>query len=256
MRNLTDISQRRLASATHVSPQQVGAIERAERYPGKDFAELADNVLGGDGALIELWRRLYNASYPAWLSELVEVEPLATMVREYHPTLVPGLLQTKDYAWATVRAGNPLMRDEEVERLVAARMNRQRLLSKPDAPITVTVVDETVVTRPLGSPEVMHAQLSALLDKIDQRRIQLQIVPFTTRQHPGLTGPFTVLSFPDKPDLVYVEDVVGGTMVQKPDQVSRMTVLFGSLQGVALSPDESVKLLRETQEEFGGTQVA
>ncbi|MDS1272673.1 helix-turn-helix transcriptional regulator [Lipingzhangella sp. LS1_29] len=257
MRNLAEMSQRRLARATDFSPQQVGAIERAERYPTREFAQLADDLLDGNGKLVEMWTHLFGEAYPEYLGSLVEAEQLATMIREYHPLLIPGMLQTENYARTTLRAGNPLADESKIDQLIATRLHRQRLLDRDRAPAMWFVLDEIVLQRPMGTPEVMNEQIGHLLELIDQRKIRLQVVPIaTTRHHPGLTGPFKVLSFAGQPDLIYVETVARGEMVTDPERVHAVTLLFTTLQGVALSPEQSLQLLYTIRKDLDGTQLA
>ncbi|QVQ50678.1 helix-turn-helix domain-containing protein [Spiractinospora alimapuensis] len=250
LRNLAEMSQRTLAYSVHVSPQQVGAVERGERYPSRAFAQAADRVLGGEGVLVEIWPQLHGGAPPEALRELVKAEPVATMVREYNPLLVPGLVQTENYAGTILRAGNPLLGEEELTKLISARTRRRSLLNSTGSPIVWLIVDEVVIKRPVGPPETVYEQIGLLLDLIEQRRIRFQVVPFSTRHHPGLSGPFKILSFNDKPDAVYVETVAQGEMVAEPELVGPITLLFSTLQGVALSPEQTVELLRQRRDEI------
>ncbi|GAA3764743.1 helix-turn-helix domain-containing protein [Salinactinospora qingdaonensis] len=256
LRKLAEKSQQKLAKETLVSQQQVGAIERAERYPSKDFAALADQALNSGTTLSDMWPELYKDAYPHGVGEYVDMERQASMIRQYHPTLIPGLVQTEDYARTTLRAGNPLASSEEIERLLEARMSRQRLFSRPKPPLAWFVVDEAVITRPVGSAKIMSDQLGVLLDMIDNRKIQFQVIPFATCHHPGLTGPFIVLSFQTKPDLVYAETVAQGEMVSDPDRVAPLTLLATNLQGAALSPEQSRQFIYKTRETFNGPELA
>lgn len=256
LRNLAEVSQRGLAHATHVSPQQVGAVERGERYPSKGFAEAADVVLSGGGVLVEIWPQLHEAAYPEGLEELVEAEPHATMIREYNPLLVPGLVQTEAYASTILRAGNPLVSESELTRLVESRVARRELLDADPRPVVWQIVDEVVIKRPVGDAQIMYQQIGLLLDLIENRRIRFQVVPFSTRHHPGLSGPFKVLSFQDRTDVVYVETVAQGEMVGDPELVGPITLLFSTLQGVALSPEQSFELLHATGKEYHASPLA
>lgn len=256
LRSLSQMSQKRVASATEYSPQQVGAIERAERYPSREFATQADELLHGGGTLTRLWPKLFDNPYPEYLGGLVEAEQLTSIIREYQVSLVPGLLQSEDYARTTLRAGNPLGGDDEINRLVEARLDRQRLFNRDNCPVMWFVLDESVVTRPVGPDKVMREQISHLLGLISERRIKLQLIPFNeTRHHPGLTSSFKILTFRDKPDVVYVETVAKGEMVTDPEQVSSAAMLFSTLLGVALSPELTEERLRDIRKGFDGTPL-
>ncbi|WP_239647015.1 Scr1 family TA system antitoxin-like transcriptional regulator [Nocardiopsis salina] len=104
LRSLSETSQRTVAGHTQISPQLAGAIERGERYPSLEFSQKADELLNGGGLLASLWRKMQNDAYPHFIGELVDVEPLASLVRTYQPQLVPGLLQTESYVQATLTA--------------------------------------------------------------------------------------------------------------------------------------------------------
>lgn len=256
LRTLAEISQRSLAQAIHVSAQQVGAVERGERYPSRAFAEAADRHLDAGGVLVELWPQLHEEARPRALTELVEAEPLATMIREYNPLLIPGLVQTEGYAESILRAGNPLADDAEITHMVQSRISRRRLLDNAPQPVVWLIVDEFVIKRPVGGPEIMYEQIGLLLDLIDKRRIRFQVVPFDTHHHPGLSGPFKVLSFRESGDVVYAETVAKGEMVDDPRLVDPITLLFTTLQGAALSPEHTVQLLRTTREEIHASGLA
>jgi transcriptional regulator with XRE-family HTH domain len=256
LRNLAEVSQRTLAGVVHVSPQQVGAVERGERYPSRAFAEAADAFLQGSGSLTTIWPKLHAEAFPDALGELVMAEPQATMIREYNPLLIPGLVQTRHYAETILRAGNPLADDERIASLAAARVGRRAILDADPPPTVWLIVDEFVIKRPVGEPQIMYEQIGLLLDLIGDRRIRFQVVPITTRHHPGLSGPFKVLSFRDRMDVVYVETVAQGEMVGDPPLVDSITLLFSTLQGVALSPEHSIELLMRCREEFHAGDLA
>ncbi|WP_245929306.1 helix-turn-helix domain-containing protein [Murinocardiopsis flavida] len=256
LRSLAEKSQRDIGVAAQVSGQLAGAIERGERYPSKEFAEQADQMLQGDGILIDLWERLHNDSYPHFIGELVDAEPLAVIIRAYEPQLIPGLLQTEGYARATLTAGNSRAPVEVVERLVVGRMKRQNIWNKRNPAHMIAIVDETVIRRPIGPAGVMSSQIGRFLDMIEQRILKLLVIPTGRGQHPGLTGPFTLLSLTDGRDLVYVEDALSGRMVHTPGAVRAMVLQFGDLQEVALSPDESHRLLKDAKEGFDGSELA
>jgi len=102
----------------------------------------------------------------------------------------------------------------------------------------------------------MNSQLEHLISQVEKHRIRLQVIPADTRLHPGLAGMFLLLSFRDRADVLYVENAVSGTMIHEPDQVRRMSMLFGDLQAVALSPERSLNRLNEIRRQFRGTPEA
>lgn len=256
LRRLSGMSQRTLARATHVSQSLVGSIERAERSPNKDFALKADQELNGAGVLLELWPKLLQEAHPAYADELFAEQPISSLIREYQPLVVPGLLQTDDYARTTIRAGNQTATGSRVHRWVAARIDRQKMLTESDSPAFLAILDECAIRRIVGSPAIMRDQLTRLLSLVAVERIVVQIIPLSLRHHPGLSGAFTILSFRDKPDVVYVEGIGSGSMISEPPAVDDIRLTFGSLQAAAMCPEESVALLEKVREGVDGSQLA
>ncbi|WP_152529277.1 helix-turn-helix domain-containing protein [Nocardiopsis chromatogenes] len=252
LRGLAEISQRSLARQTGYSPQQVGAIERAERYPSREFSEQADILLDAGGSLIALWKRMFDAAFPRGVGEYLDAEKRASMIRQYHTSLVPGLLQTPEYARTTLTAANPFTTKDEIEQWVISRVKRQSLLDCNTHPAFWVIIDESALLRPVGGSSLMSDQITRIIDNHESRRIRLQITPFSAAHPPGLTGPFLILSFPDQADVVYVETVAKGEMVSEPEVVESVTQLFSTLQSAALSPEQSVERLHEIQKEFNG----
>ena len=173
----------------------------------------------------------------------VGLEADAATLSTYESMFVPGLLQTEKYARAILR-GDLISPDSEVtERRLAVRRARQELISQPGAPRLWAVLDESVVRRPVGGPEVMWEQLEHLIEVSSRPNtpLTLQVLPFSTGAHPGMTGPFVIMEFPspNDPPMVYLETATDGLFIEEPDDVDRYTVKFNHLVARALGPDES-----------------
>ncbi|MZE76929.1 helix-turn-helix domain-containing protein [Streptomyces xinghaiensis] len=168
------------------------------------------------------WWHRYRDVLPEWFSAFVALEGEASVIRAYEPHYVPGLLQTEAYARAVLRAGMPHAPQAEVERLAALRAERQSLLTKDDPPLLWVVMDETVLRRPIGGPEVMRAQIDRLIEATEMPRVRLQLMPFSAGPHPAMYGPFHIFRFPlpELPDVVYSESLVGAVYVDQRDDVS------------------------------------
>ncbi|WP_239137130.1 helix-turn-helix domain-containing protein [Sphaerisporangium rufum] len=180
-----------------------------------------------------------------------DLEAQACAIRTFEPLLIPGLLQTEAYARAIVRSG-PVIDPAEVKRRVQARMARQQLLTAEEGrPRLWAVIDEAALRRPVGGAETMREQLQRLIDLVDQPHITLQIVKNSVGAHPGLTGPFVVLDFPE-PDLfapvVYLELAPDGLYLEETEAIMRYTLIFDHLRAIAVSPVESSKMLNEIKE--------
>jgi transcriptional regulator with XRE-family HTH domain len=168
------------------------------------------------------WWHRYRDVLPDWFSAFVSLECSARVIRAYEPHYVPGLLQTEDYAHAVLRSGLPTASDEEIERQVALRMERQALLSRQDAPLLWVVLDETVLRRPIGGPGVMRAQIARLIDACALPNVRLQIMEFSAGPHPAMYGPCHIFRFQiqELPDVVFIESLVGAIYFDERDDVS------------------------------------
>ncbi|WFB06661.1 helix-turn-helix domain-containing protein [Streptomyces sp. LX-29] len=169
------------------------------------------------------WWHRFRDVLPEWFSAFVSLESEANLIRAYEPHYVPGLLQTAEYARAVLRAGMPTAADEEIERVVALRVERQALLTRPNPPLLWVVMDETVLRRPIGgSSEIMRGQLTRLLEASELPSVRLQIMPFAAGPHPAMYGPFHVFRFPipELPDIAYAENLIGASYIDQRDDVS------------------------------------
>ncbi len=175
----------------------------------------------------------------------VALETEATAVYDHQLAFVPGLLQTADYARAVFRGSPPPRAEAEIERAVQVRLRRQRRLSEDPLLELVTVVDETVLRRPIGGVEVMRDQLRHVVRQAALPSVCFQVVPVSLGVHEGMTGSFTVLEFaePDEPAIAYLETAVNAAHVHKEAEVRGYRLVFDRLRSAALSPRDSVALV-------------
>jgi transcriptional regulator with XRE-family HTH domain len=245
-------SQEQLGQAINYSAALVGRIEIGERVPSPEFARRCDEVLSAEGLFAHL-RDSMNSdvhAYPTWFWEFVEREREATSIREFNALAVPGLLQTEEYARALFRACKPADSVEEISRHVAARLERQRILGRPKPPMLWAVVDEGVLRRPVGGPEIFRSQL-AHLARVGQRPgTVFQVMPFSAGAHAGLLGEFIVLGLPNGRDLAYTESVESARLIEQPDEVAAFNLVFDMIRAVALSPETSLDFVAQVQGEI------
>ncbi|MDI5963219.1 helix-turn-helix transcriptional regulator [Streptomyces sp. SL13] len=168
------------------------------------------------------WWHRYRDVLPEWFSAFVSLEGEARVIRAYEPHYVPGLLQTEDYARAVLRAGSPNAPAEAVERGLSLRLERQALLTRENPPLLWVVVDETVLRRPIGGPDVMRAQVDRLIEACAMPNVRLQIMPFSAGPHSAMYGPFHIFRFEiqELPDMVCAESLVGAVYFDERDDVS------------------------------------
>ncbi|MEE1940266.1 helix-turn-helix transcriptional regulator [Streptomyces sp. TRM 70361] len=198
------------------------------------------------------WWHRFRSVLPDWFSLYVSLQSEASLIRSYEPHCVPGLLQTEDYARALLRTGFPAADEEELDRRVALRMGRQQLLTKPGAPRLWMVLDEQVLRRPVGSAEVMRAQIDRLIEESAKPNISLQVMPFEAGPHPGMFGPFQLFrfSYPELPDVVYSESLTGAVYIDERPEVTTYLEALDRMVTQAVPVQETERVLRGLRENF------
>jgi transcriptional regulator with XRE-family HTH domain len=230
------MSRAELGKAANCGYSLVAKIESGDRVPALDFAEACDRVFPhAGGRFVRLWPLALRYAFPPWFRRYVELEWSATAIRMFHPLLLPGLVQTEGYARAVLRTGRPTNLDD----LVTARMERQRILTRDDPPHLWIVLDEAVLKRPVGGKDVMRSQLERLRALADSPPHVVQIIPNTIAVYPGSGSPFGLLSFGEGPDVVHVDGFPKGYVLAEPEDVASATGAYDLLKATALPPDES-----------------
>jgi len=184
------------------------------------------------------------APFPSWFRPFVQHEAEATALRWFEQTLVPGLLQTADYARAllSTRVGAT---EGEVDQSVAARLERQTILDRDDPPVLWVVIDEGVLRRPVGGMPVMRAQVEHLIEMAERTSIVVQVIPYSVGAHEGVNGSFVIAEFVAAPSIVYLETALTGLVVERPEDVASVRLTYDTLRTEALPRAASLELLRE-----------
>ncbi|GAA4198589.1 helix-turn-helix domain-containing protein [Microbispora amethystogenes] len=193
------------------------------------------------------WWHKYSDVLPPWLNVYLGLEAGASVIRTYEPHAVPALLQTEDYAQAHIRLAQPDAMPLEVKRRVEVRRERQRILAAAERPTLWTVIEESVLRRPVGGPEVMRGQLRHLIEMGQRDHVTVQILPYGAAGHALIGQAFTMLRFtePDLPDLVYLEQLSSALYLDKREDLDIYTKVIERLCVEARPGHESVALLRE-----------
>ncbi|MET9759305.1 helix-turn-helix transcriptional regulator [Streptomyces sp. NPDC006372] len=249
-RESAGLSQKELGDCIFCTGSLVGQIETAHKVPTREFAERADAALMTDGCFARLVGLVLRSQLPTWFQAYAEMEGNASYVSTYQCQLVYGLLQTADYA----RAVLGVEQKEKLDEMVAARMERQRVLEREQPPVLWTVLDESALYREVGSRDIMRNQLAHLLDLVGKPWTHLQILPFSAGQHSAMMGSFTLLRFDDDPDIHYSESYDQGHMTANPQVIRERSVGYARLQADALSERESAALIARVMEERYGKQ--
>ncbi|MFE7352314.1 helix-turn-helix transcriptional regulator [Streptomyces sp. NPDC057543] len=247
-REANNLKQGQLGDIIFCTGSLIGQIETTRKLPTRDFSERVDAALGTDGVFSRLVGLVLRSQLPTWFQPYADMEARAAYISTYQAQLVYGLLQTEEYARAVLATGMP----DDVDGLLAARMERQRILERERPPLAWAILDEVVLHRPIGGHDVMRKQLRRLLDFTDQRWMRIQVLPFTAGQHASLDGAFNLLRFDDDPDIVYTEDIVSGHMTANPDTLREAALRYAHLQAAALSVEDSAALITRVMEERYG----
>jgi hypothetical protein len=198
------------------------------------------------------WWHEYGDVLPSWFETYLGLEQAASVIRTYEPALVPGLLQTEDYARAVIQVRHLQASANDVERRVALRMARQDFLIQPRAPDLWLALDEAAVCRPMGSRMVQRGQLQHLMKMAQRPNITLQVVPLHVGGPAAVSGAFTILRFaePGLPDVVYLEHLASACYLDKERETVGYLALMDSLCVEAASPEVSIRLLRRIIEDL------
>ncbi|MBV2362679.1 helix-turn-helix domain-containing protein [Streptomonospora sp. NEAU-YY374] len=197
------------------------------------------------------WWHVYGDVMPERFEVYLGLEPEATMLRFFQAQIVPGLFQTAEYAEALMQAHPAPVSDDEVKRRTELRIRRQELLFSESPPHIWALLDESVLYRPIGGPQVMAAQLRHLLEIHERSHVTIQIVPFNAGAHSGLNGSFDILEFPESdihaPRLVHVENLTSSLYIEKAKEVRFYTVAFEHLRTAALHPERTREVIGDVE---------
>ena len=198
------------------------------------------------------WWHGYSDTMQPWFATFVGFEAAASEIRNFEVDLIPGLLQTEDYARIVIRAGNVNAANEEIERGVALRMERQPLLTRDGAPQLWAVIDEAALRRRVGGPGLTRLQLDHLLDVSSMPNVTIQVLPFGAGAHPAMGNPFAILGFPERadPDVVYVHDLTSCLYVEDVEEVDRHNLIFNHLRATALSISDTAAFIATVRKEL------
>lgn len=267
LREKAGMSYEQAAEAIYSSPWTIRRMERAEgglkpltvksllaAYGVTDRDEIDAFLTLSRNASKPGWWHTYTDVLPSWFRTFVGLEEAASLIRGYEPHWIPGLLQTADYARASVHVGFPEASNDEVDRRVELRLARQQLLNRPQPPQLWVVMDETTLRRPVATigPDLMRAQLDRLIDATEQPNITVQVLPYSAGLHPAMHGLFYLLRFPDKeiPDIVYGEHMTSAFYLDKPHEAAAYLQVLDRICAQAVAADGTTKLLRDMRKEI------
>lgn len=247
-----------VAEALEFSASKVSRIETAKVGASpRDVRDMLELYGVTDEQRQEVLRVAKDARERGWwhaysdvvrsTSPYVGLEAAADRIETYEASLVPGLLQTPEYARAVIHVLHPKAGPHEVDRLLELRQERQARLERKDPPILWAILDEASLRRPVGGRVVMRRQLRRLVEDAGRRIVTIQVLPFSVGEHAALYGSFTILRFQDPTlsDVVYLEKPVNAPLLESDEELEYYSQAFDRLRGLALDPVASNALLTE-----------
>jgi transcriptional regulator with XRE-family HTH domain len=249
-REAKGLTQQQLADAAIMTRSHIAHIEAGRRVPSKDDAKRLDRALNTGNVLSSFLPQVDDAAVADYFEPARVLEQQATMIREFALTFVPGILQTEAYARAVVSMRFPPWSEEECDRRLRTRLDRTRILDDPMTPVVWALLDEAVLRRPVGGPEIMADQILHIVSLVERRRIRAHVLPLGAGAHPIAQGLLTLMWFEDQPPAAYSEGVSLGKVHDSPAVVQRLQDLYDLALGDALSLKESLALMRAAAKEY------
>jgi hypothetical protein len=234
------------------SGSHVSSVETMDRMPTAEFAQACDKALQTPQTFRRLHADIARAAHPPWFTPYVQFEETCTRMHNWDPRCFTGLLQAEDYARAIIRAALPEASDEEVERELDARMERQRIFAREHPPSCWFVIGEAAFRTKFGTDEVMRAQIEHLVELAARPYIHVLIYPFSVPDCPGISGPATVFDFDGQPSVGYAEGYEAGRTIEAPNEIVKMVAMFDHLRAGALSPRDSASWTAGVRSELYG----
>ena len=250
-REAAGMSQAELGRLAGCDDSVVSRVEGGLEDPPQGFPEACDQAFPGMGGF---FTRFYDDShqwegpYPRWAEDWMRAENEAVTLRIWQPLIIPGLLQTAEYARALFLGDRSDLGDDALDRLVAARLERQRIFDRDDPPHVSVLLDESVLHRLIGTPQVVHDQLVQVADMSARSHISVQVIPGSVGAHPGLAGAFMIAGCDDKPDIMYIDAVEGQTM-ERNALVRKFAIAFDLIRSEALPASASRETILKAAEE-------
>ncbi|MFF9685365.1 Scr1 family TA system antitoxin-like transcriptional regulator [Streptomyces sp. NPDC014623] len=248
-RTTSGLTQEALSEQIVCSPTLISHFEAGRRLPNPDDAQRIDRALATDGFFAR-WLEDLDTKFADHFAAVAELEQQATDIRQYGASLIPGLLQTNDYARAVFQAHSPNFRAEEVDSLIVNRVARARILDSASSPTAWTLLDEAALRRAVGGPQVMAEQLHKIANFAENGRIRLHVVPFSVGAHALIESMLYLLGFSDAAPVAYVEGLHTGQLIDDPAVVEACKTAYALALSDAAPHHESLALVRAIAKEY------
>ncbi|AWI29577.1 helix-turn-helix domain-containing protein [Streptomyces tirandamycinicus] len=265
LRELKGMTAEEVADRLLVSQSKISRLENGRRsISQRDVRDLCGVYEVEDHRVVDsLMQMAKDSRQQGWwhafgdipYSVYIGLETDAASLRVYESLIVPGLLQTRDYAHAVIEGMWPEATQSEIDKRIQIRLKRQDRLTDPDNPLRFwAVIDEALLRRVVGNDRIMADQLKHLAELSMQPHVTLQVLPYSVGAHPGMYGKFVILEFQDAMDasVVYLEGVTSDLYLEKPNDVQSYTVMYEHLRAKALSAEQSMEFIHQVAETYGG----
>ena len=248
-REARGLTQQELADLAFMTRSHIAHIEAGRRIPSREDARRLDRALG-TGDVLTSFLPLDERTTPDYFAPVRILEQQATEIREFAISFVPGILQTEAYARAVLSTAYPPRPAELRDAYVVTRLERGCILDDPVSPAVWALLDEGVLRRVVGSPEIMAEQITHIADLAESGRIRAHILPFTLGCHVIMQGMLSLMWFEDQPPAAYSEGVFIGKLHDSPTAVQRLQHKYDLALGDALPMRESLALMRAIAKDY------
>ncbi|MFE4690008.1 Scr1 family TA system antitoxin-like transcriptional regulator [Streptomyces sp. NPDC056749] len=249
-RRAAGLTQQELADAAVMTRSHIAHIEAGRRVPSKEDARRLDTALN-TGNVLSSFLPDDDAAVADYFEAARLLEQQALTIREFALSYIPGILQTERYARAILGTSFPPVSEEECDRLVVTRLERAGVLDNPTNPAVWVLLDEAVLRRSVGGPDVMAKQILHLVELVQAGRVRVHVMPFTLGFHPLMDGMLTLMTFDDQPPVAYSEGLRMGKVHDSPSVVQELQSRYALALSDALPLKESLALLRTTAKDYG-----
>ncbi|GAA0515314.1 transcriptional regulator [Saccharopolyspora subtropica] len=229
-------------------PDDVAALLGLYRVPAQRRDEILKIVRG---ASHPNWWQVQDGRVPGMWEDIIRFEKEAVAIHNYETMVIPGLLQTSEYAATIMEANGRELTPAEMEALVSARMSRQTLLHSANAPTFTFLIEQSVLERLVGSTGLMYRQLRQLISAASWENVTVRVLPSSLGAHSGLEGPFMLLEFRSHEDLVYLENRGSTAFLEETEHVAEARGVLQGLCDAALSQEDSIQLIARIADELG-----
>ncbi|MER8067337.1 helix-turn-helix transcriptional regulator [Streptomyces sp. NPDC094034] len=263
LRELKGMTAEEVAERLLVSQSKISRLENGRRsISQRDVRDLCGVYEVEDQRIVDsLMQMAKDSRQQGWwhafgdipYSVYIGLETDAASLRVYEPQVVPGLLQTRPYAEALINGALPESPVLDVEKRVGVRLRRQDRISTPEDPLRLwAVVDEAALRRRVGDRQLMREQLEHLVEQSQLPHVTVQVLPFDMGAHPGITGHYAILEFPDASDssVVYIEGVTSDLYLEKANDVQRYSVMYEHLRAQALNADQTRQFIADIAKDY------